>query len=607
MSSFAMKYKLDRPCDACAIRKVKCDLANPCSRCIQHDIECSNSRVRRKCGPKKIHEKTRRAIQQTNRFDSIIKAKPDGNYCYIPLEKIIPFLQVYQVWFYSIWPLTSANTLISKICSATIDSTIKLDENNASEIAFAISLCAAIRQQLNLLSRKRPEMEYPEDISAVRFAEEVLRIRLLYEYRLNPNVNTLLTLFFMHAYYANTKGQHITSAFYLREAVSLVQILGLNKTRNYSGRTVAEAHVLQKVYYNVLIAERYHCIENGSSALLDSTIPFPYLRNEENPEKIAGFLELTKIFSIPSKSFLDDLISDWDNSGDLERPNYELSASKNVVPTTMIGIQKRLANIIPFPLTTDTDKLDLILSKSWMMALAWRLSYDSGILSYSAPQQPCFKMDFPFQIIQWFLADTKDLDTIAFECNRKGAQFKMLQIANTALISLKNCGQSEGRLDSLQQLFELIFNPKGLLYAEEEFEHLEGINTILKDYCKYFQTEGSFDIEVLLHIVFGSNVKEIQSEPENEMKNPKISNTDDEHNENNLTRDTFKEASNHFEIPLTDYCNLNDLTIEPYSCTGELNDIRKSEFASEMCTSDSPNFDLEKVYQAFHFSNKSPS
>lgn len=55
--------KSKRACDSCSIRKVKCDLRVPCSRCITHGLECTNIRVKKKCGPKKIHDKTRDAIK----------------------------------------------------------------------------------------------------------------------------------------------------------------------------------------------------------------------------------------------------------------------------------------------------------------------------------------------------------------------------------------------------------------------------------------------------------------------------------------------------------------------------------------------------------------
>lgn len=621
MNIFALKTKLDRPCDACAVRKVKCDLENPCSRCIQHYLECSNSRRRGKSGPKRIHEKTRRSIQKISIYDGRgeaetdeikgiktngIKAiRADCSHCSIPFEKIIPFIEIYQIWFYSIWPITSSSTLVSRIGSGTIDSCIMLDENNANEITFACALCATICQQLTFLSYKPPEMEYPEDISASEFAQEVLRIRLFHEYRQKPTVNTLLCLFFMYAYYTNKKGEHNTAAFYLREAVSLVQILGLTRTRSYKICTVTESHLLQKVYYNVLIAERYYCIENGSSALLDSTIPFPNLRNEKNPERIVGFLELIKIFSIPSKLFFDNLINELDDRDNLNKPTSELIASKNVTPANMIGTQKRLANIAPFPLTTDIQKLDLILSKSWIMSLAWRLSYDFNILISDAPQHHCLSMEFPFQIIGDFLTATKNLDTIAFECNRKGVQFKMLQIANTILISLKNCGPNKERLDSLKRLFELIFNPRELLFAIEELEHLEGINSILKSYCKYFQNEGLFDIETVFHTFFEPDVQEIHSEPDNERSNEdeigdmiinhiNMCGVNDEADERELTREVCKDK-------LRSSCSLDDFTFEQHPDTIELNDEKLNNIASEMLTRGNEGFNMEWTYEAFPF------
>lgn len=59
-----------RACDACAIRKVKCDLNRPCSHCVSNKITCTLVRQRKKCGPKNLHKKTLNSISSVSVPDS---------------------------------------------------------------------------------------------------------------------------------------------------------------------------------------------------------------------------------------------------------------------------------------------------------------------------------------------------------------------------------------------------------------------------------------------------------------------------------------------------------------------------------------------------------
>lgn len=51
-----------RACDACAIRKVKCEQNRPCTHCVTNKISCTMMRQRKKCGPKSLHKKTLNSI-----------------------------------------------------------------------------------------------------------------------------------------------------------------------------------------------------------------------------------------------------------------------------------------------------------------------------------------------------------------------------------------------------------------------------------------------------------------------------------------------------------------------------------------------------------------
>lgn len=52
----------NRACDACAIRKVKCEQNRPCSHCVSNNLNCTQLRERKKSGPKTLHRKTLESI-----------------------------------------------------------------------------------------------------------------------------------------------------------------------------------------------------------------------------------------------------------------------------------------------------------------------------------------------------------------------------------------------------------------------------------------------------------------------------------------------------------------------------------------------------------------
>lgn len=52
-----------RACDACSIRKVRCELQRPCSHCVANGLQCTLLRQRKKLGPKNLHKKTLKLIR----------------------------------------------------------------------------------------------------------------------------------------------------------------------------------------------------------------------------------------------------------------------------------------------------------------------------------------------------------------------------------------------------------------------------------------------------------------------------------------------------------------------------------------------------------------
>ncbi|KAI3402537.2 hypothetical protein KGF56_004629 [Candida oxycetoniae] len=58
-----------RACDACAIRKVKCDPNTPCTHCVTNGLSCTRNRERKKSGPKTLTKKT---LDSINNLSEVI-------------------------------------------------------------------------------------------------------------------------------------------------------------------------------------------------------------------------------------------------------------------------------------------------------------------------------------------------------------------------------------------------------------------------------------------------------------------------------------------------------------------------------------------------------
>ncbi|CUM63803.1 uncharacterized protein PRCAT00001387001 [Priceomyces carsonii] len=433
------KSKHGRPCDGCALRKVRCDSNVPCSRCLDHNLPCTNIRTIKKCGPKTIHDKTRRCIEQLT-----VSSVPESGVDYIlfpaiPIAKVSQMLQIFHTWFYSVWPVLSSSLLISKMGQMVNEnSEVTINAQNATEWALACSVAAAIYEQLEFLSKKPVGITIPLHVTSAAFARESIRIRQVFDCTSSPSIDTLLCSFFLFCYYGNFKTGKNKSILFLREAISTAQLLGLHEPKTFMKKTRAERHRMSKVFYILLVTERFTCIESGIPILLEANIPLPNLECEEYPEAAADFLELAKIFSIPNKSFFEKLVerssfifTDQSNSADL---GLLYPPSSNYI----IDIQNSLSNISIFPLTPALQKLNIILSKYWMQCLVWYVSQENDLLVDDPQESYCLSLRFPLHLMESFLNASDDLDVVAFESNGPGIGLKLLVLLSGSTIAYES-------------------------------------------------------------------------------------------------------------------------------------------------------------------------
>lgn len=405
--------KSKRACDSCSIRKVKCDLRVPCSRCITHGLECTNIRVKKKCGPKKIHDKTRDAIKKL----AITSALESNQFVpIISLETLLPCLNVYQVWYYGIWPVISVAELISRAVER-------------SAYALSCAVCATIASQVRFMTNQKL---VPKSILDVDFASEAIRVK-----KTEPTLECILTSFFLHIALANAgAGPTLTALCYLREAITLAQILGLDRADTYS-RSPAETHRMRKIYYLLVVTERFVCLEQSMPVILEPTVPFPSLDDEEYSILIGGFRELVKIFAIPNKSIFDQF-----------RAIKNDAHSFRLIST----VQNQLQQITILDAAPDIQKANILLSKYWMMTLTWDVASANNMINN---MEFCLSNEFPITIAKEFCERTAGLPLVSYEFNGPGVCVKLEVIAQ-ALMKAVNITRNSTGYEYVRRIFELL-------------------------------------------------------------------------------------------------------------------------------------------------------
>ena len=84
--------------------------------------------------------------------------------------------------------------------------------------------------------------------------EEMIRVRNFYNHVDSPSTTTAVTAFFLSACYFGLE-RHNSSWFYLRESITLVQILGMQDEASYAPQSI-DSIMKRQLFWLLFVAER---------------------------------------------------------------------------------------------------------------------------------------------------------------------------------------------------------------------------------------------------------------------------------------------------------------------------------------------------------------
>ncbi|KAJ5505991.1 hypothetical protein N7453_004948 [Penicillium expansum] len=314
---------------------------------------------------------------------------------------------------YPVWPIVDAKNVISILQQVTGDIDIET-------YALATAVAAATIAQLRL----QPSLLHGKPITADTFAAESMRARRFGAYTSAVSLNRVRTSFFLHIYHESKHAGGSESLLFLREAISLAQMMNLHREIAYIGLPQDEQQIRRRVLWLLFITERGVCILHKLPVVLKTNISTPELDLDGEPQVLPAFLKLLNLFRLFDQSRMFDFIED----DDLEM--YSISDE-------MRNLDKRSFKMLHDGLQdgstlmdhiSDVQKADLCVTRHWMRMILWKVSAKHHQFF---PSQWADSPSFPILVAQELLDIVSKLPQAAIKAHGLGMELKLYGIANS--------------------------------------------------------------------------------------------------------------------------------------------------------------------------------
>ncbi|KAJ9138375.1 Sucrose utilization protein suc1 [Pleurostoma richardsiae] len=248
-------------------------------------------------------------------------------------------------------------------------------------------------------------------------AAESESIRTEMDYMDHPAVETVLTSFFLHVYFANS-GKFGKSTLLLREAIACAHILGLHKDAFYEGMESSSVQYHLRLAWLLYITDKAHSIQNDIPATFKLSPTLPELTPEGNLALLRGFCTLCKLF----RSFdeVDPIALKAQHAEALEAIRSQLSQS-HLLP--------RFSN--------DIQRADLLVTEPWLRIVLWKKVIPYVDLTVE-PTGKGVSISFPTIIANDLVSRLSTVSKDALEAHGPGMRSKLFEIAS-ALADVITC------------------------------------------------------------------------------------------------------------------------------------------------------------------------
>ncbi|KAI1344200.1 hypothetical protein F5Y15DRAFT_105931 [Xylariaceae sp. FL0016] len=421
-----------RACDACKVRKIKCSESLPCDRCVTSGLECTFNELPTKRGPRNLRPKTLQRIsgsksrsQDSSGEDDLPSAVLHEPPSRRPSSEgdtllLIKTLEIYDQRLYPIWPIVDTRRLIRELRS-------KRPDHRAHVLARSIRLATCAQLRLDCPSLQGSEQTSPDlhdgglDLTGLRIA------------------------FFLHIYHENIASGQGKSLLYLREALTIAQLLRLDREPSYLGIPEEDQQIRRRILWLLFVTERGVAMLHKLPVILRPGPLTPLPSGEDRSSILPAFLKLVNMFWALDQSGMFEMLLESD-ADLLFKPNAQGCIEL---------LHERLQDgLIEIDSENDVQRADLLVTRQWMRAILWRAAVKIGIRTSLNP----------IQIAKESISFITQLPIAAIEAHGQTVECKMYDIADVVIDAISHdssLASSEQSIDILRGLQKAICTFRG--------------------------------------------------------------------------------------------------------------------------------------------------
>jgi hypothetical protein len=210
------------------------------------------------------------------------------------------------------------------------------------------------------------------------------------------------------------------SFFYIREAITLVQLLEIESPNGMSSLPPHERAKRQRLYWEAYVHERFLAILDYRQAIMrplsdlpedDPTIPMGVQK---------GFNQIIRLFQLLDVEFLQNWLGNHDS---------------RITPAWIESKQAELDQQLDNPggnyaVLNSMQKADLVVTKQWLKTLVWRLAMSNTLLSSNSPKE-CLSLLFPIRLSKQLRHQLSTISKDDIEIHGSGIVQKLFEITDT--------------------------------------------------------------------------------------------------------------------------------------------------------------------------------
>jgi len=387
----------------------------------------------------------------------------------LPEDTFLPYVQLFFTHMFAIMPVIDRSTFLDTSFYTT-------GALSPDMYCFLTALCSATTVQLDD-SIPQPQSPQPGKKADHLFAEECLRERRTFDHAETMSPLSIMTSFFLFAYYGNHE-KHFQAWHYLQESITCAENLEMDDEASYEKLDPVESQWRRRLYWLLFITERAYAVQRRKHTRLHASVALPAVFESEDPQLLAGFVNLANLFSAVDESF----VSAWRGS----------RRSSLCDEAWLARTQKQLdtsAHAANLGELTETQHLDIGVTREWLHVLAWQLGVSNGLIWGQG--EGGMRLDYPVELARKVVEIVGPAKAIALDSHGIGMEQKLSDIAGCLADVLKcTAGDTSATFQEGKQYLNILLGKLSTMRGKEsrylkpllaKMEGLPGYEAISED------------------------------------------------------------------------------------------------------------------------------